>query len=209
MSTRYRNARHAVVRQSVQRSAAGRLPQHGTAAGTTLRDEPQARGHQARENRFPSYKRSAMLSSFCREIAGVSGLKPDWGPCRFGRRLRSQTVGSHPRHTLPARGGRRCRCCCSSTRAQPAPANRQPADACVSSTASARGLPRVPQSRTALECASRSPAAPATGAICHVERRAALRRRARLPRFRDTAPCAWCPATGSRPPFAGAGRHGA
>ena len=24
-----------------------------------------------------------MLSSFCREIAGVTGLKPDWGPCRF------------------------------------------------------------------------------------------------------------------------------
>ena len=35
-----------------------------------------------------------MLSSFYREIAGVSGLKPDSGPS-IGRRLRSRTVGSH------------------------------------------------------------------------------------------------------------------
>jgi len=33
-----------------------------------------------------------MLSSSYREIAGVSGLKPDSRPCRFGRRLRSPTV---------------------------------------------------------------------------------------------------------------------
>jgi hypothetical protein len=31
-----------------------------------------------------------------REIAGVSGLKPDWGSCRFGRRVLSRTVGAHP-----------------------------------------------------------------------------------------------------------------
>ena len=43
---------------------------------------------------FPSYRRSAMLSSSYSEIAGVSGLKPDSGPCRFGRRLGSPTAGS-------------------------------------------------------------------------------------------------------------------
>ncbi len=37
-----------------------------------------------------------MLPSFYREIAGVSGLKPDWGSCGFGRRLRSRSVGVHP-----------------------------------------------------------------------------------------------------------------
>jgi hypothetical protein len=30
------------------------------------------------KERFPSYRGSAMLPSFYREIAGVSGLKPDW-----------------------------------------------------------------------------------------------------------------------------------
>jgi hypothetical protein len=67
---------------------------------------------------FPSYRRSAMLSSFCREIAGVSGLEPDSGPCRFGRRLRSPTVGSHPAPGSPGTVGR-----------------WQPADACSSSLA--------------------------------------------------------------------------
>src|SRR5215218_4713000 len=43
---------------------------------------------------FPSCRRSAMLSSSYSEIAGVSGLKPDSRPCRFGRRLRSPTAGS-------------------------------------------------------------------------------------------------------------------
>ena len=31
------------------------------------------------KERFPSYRWSARLPSFYREIAGVSGLKPDWG----------------------------------------------------------------------------------------------------------------------------------
>jgi hypothetical protein len=51
---------------------------------------------------FPSCRGSAMLSSFYCEIAGVSGLKPDSGPRRFGGRLRSPTVAqSRPR--LPVR----------------------------------------------------------------------------------------------------------
>jgi hypothetical protein len=66
--------------------------------------------------RFPSYRRSAMLSSCYREIAGVSGLKPDWDHvdsadgCAHERR-------AHIRHALPVCGGRGCRCCCSATRA--------------------------------------------------------------------------------------------
>jgi len=63
-----------------------------------------------------------MLPSFYREIAGVSGLKPDWA-CGFRRRMRSRTAGSHPprapglrwarvpllllRHTSSSRRGRR------------------------------------------------------------------------------------------------------
>jgi hypothetical protein len=43
---------------------------------------------------FPSYKRSTMLSSFYGEIAGVSGLKPDSGPFRFGQRWLEPTIGS-------------------------------------------------------------------------------------------------------------------
>ena len=31
------------------------------------------------KERIPSYSSSAMLSSFYREITGLSGLKPDWG----------------------------------------------------------------------------------------------------------------------------------
>jgi hypothetical protein len=53
------------------------------------------------KERFPSYRRSAILSSFSREIAGVSGLKPDSGPRRLARRLPSSTVGSHPAPRSP------------------------------------------------------------------------------------------------------------
>jgi hypothetical protein len=81
--------------------------------------------------RFPSYRRSAMLSSLCREIAGVSGLKPDSGPRRLGRRLRS-TVGSHPAPSSPLAVGRRCSCWRSSTRAAVRPPATAAADACSS-----------------------------------------------------------------------------
>jgi hypothetical protein len=78
---------------------------------------------------FPSYTGSAMLPSFTAKTTGVSGLKPDWGSCGFGRRLRSRTVGAHPAtRSWFAGGGRELRRC-SSTRQQPALANRQPADA--------------------------------------------------------------------------------
>jgi hypothetical protein len=39
--------------------------------------ESQASQESPAKYGFPSYRRSAMLSSFYREIAGVSGLKPD------------------------------------------------------------------------------------------------------------------------------------
>jgi hypothetical protein len=53
-------------------------------------------------------------STFFREIAGVSGLKPDSGPCRLGRPVRSPTVGSHAVSRSALAAGRWCRCCCSS-----------------------------------------------------------------------------------------------
>ena len=61
------------------------------------------------KEQFPSYRWSAMLSSFYREITGVSGLKPDWGPCPIGRRLRSHGgLTSRPRSPLAV--GQRSRC---------------------------------------------------------------------------------------------------
>jgi hypothetical protein len=85
------------------------------------------------KERFPSYRRSAILSSFSREIAGVSGLKPDSGPCRLARRLRTNR-GFTSRPTLPARGGSDGAVAAAPPHVQqPAPANRQPPDACCSS----------------------------------------------------------------------------
>jgi hypothetical protein len=69
------------------------------------------------KERFLSYKGSATLPSFYREIAGVSGLKPDWESCRFGRRVRSRTVRAHPA-TRSRFGLRGCRCGSSTRRSR-------------------------------------------------------------------------------------------
>jgi hypothetical protein len=106
--------------------------------------------------RFPSYRRSAMLSSLCREIAGVSGLKPDSGPRRLGRRLRS-TVGSHPAPSSPLAVGRRCSCWRSSTRAAVRPPATAAADACSSPPAVTLDGARVLRSG---ECGSARATAP-------------------------------------------------
>ena len=92
------------------------------------------------KQRFPGCRWSAMLSSFYREIAGVSGLKPDWGSCGFGRRLRSRTWEHVPPHAPGSRGARVTLLLLDTQ--QPTPANRQPADACVSSDAGASGVRR-------------------------------------------------------------------
>jgi hypothetical protein len=47
-----------------------------------------------------------MFPSFYREIARVSGLKPDWGSCRFGRLLRSRTWEHIPPHAPGSRWAR-------------------------------------------------------------------------------------------------------
>jgi hypothetical protein len=46
--------------------------------GQAEREIPGVPGSPGKEQ-FPSYRWSAILPSFHREIAGVSGLKPDWG----------------------------------------------------------------------------------------------------------------------------------
>jgi hypothetical protein len=79
------------------------------------------------KERFLRYRWSATLPSFYREISGVSGLKPDSGSSRFGRRVRSRPVGAHP--AILSRFGLGEGAAAAPRREQqPASANRQPAD---------------------------------------------------------------------------------
>ena len=65
----------------------------------------RASQESAAKRGFPSYRRSANRSSFCREIAGVSGLKPD--SRRSGRQpVHATSAGSSPGDADgPARAG--------------------------------------------------------------------------------------------------------